>query len=130
MAEQAKLTGVAPILLVKDIQASARYWKEQVGFAEMELFGEPPGFAIGARDGIRVMLAQVHPGTPIVPHWKTVHHMWNAYFWVNDAKALYQELIARGAKIDYELHLKPYGVLEFGIQDLDEQDIAFGQIVG
>ncbi len=129
MAERAKLIGVAPILLVKDIRAAAEYWEKKVGFAGMELFGDPPNFAIGTPDGIRVMLSQVHPGTEIVPHWKTVKMMWNAYFWVDDVKALYGELIDRGAIIDYELHLKPYSVLEFGIQDLEGHDIAFGQIV-
>ena len=129
MADPAKLIGVAPILLVKDVQASAQYWKEKVGFAQMDLYGEPQSFAIGARDEIRVMLAQVRVGTKIVPYWQTIKMMWNAYFWVNDAKALYEELIERGAKIDYKLGMKPYGVLEFGIQDLDDQDIAFGQVV-
>ena len=41
--------------------------------------------------------------------------------------ALYADLQQRGAKIDYELHDKPYGCREFGIQDLDGHDIAFGQ---
>ena len=33
----------------------------------------------------------------------------------------------RGALIDYDLGEQPYGVLEFGIQDLDDHDIGFGQ---
>lgn len=45
----------------------------------------------------------------------------------DDAEALYNELKERGAKIDYELHRKPYDSLEFGIQDLDGYDIEFGQ---
>ena len=40
---------------------------------------------------------------------------------------MFAELKERGAIIDYELGEQPYGVLEFGIQDLDEQDIAFGE---
>jgi uncharacterized glyoxalase superfamily protein PhnB len=53
--------------------------------------------------------------------------MWNAYFWVDDVDALYQEFVAAGAKIDYGLGNKPYGIREFGIQDLDGHDIGFGQ---
>ena len=37
------------------------------------------------------------------------------------------ELKERGALIDYDLGEQPYGVLEFGIQDLDDHDIGFGQ---
>ncbi len=32
----------------------------------------------------------------------------------------------RGAKIDYEIGDKPYGIREFGVQDLDGHDLAFG----
>jgi hypothetical protein len=55
--------------------------------------------------------------------------MWNAYFWVDDADAIYEEFKSRGAIIDYEIGNKPYNVREFGIQDLDGHDIAFGQIL-
>ena len=41
--------------------------------------------------------------------------------------AIYQEFVANGAKIDYTPCEQPYHVLEFGIQDLDGHDIAFGQ---
>lgn len=123
----AKLTGVAPILLVKDIVASANYFRDCVGF-EYELFNDPPSFGILTRDGIRLMLAKAPEESINVPHWKIVNQMWNAYFWVEDVDGLYAELQKSGAKIDYELHNKPYGVREFGIQDLDDHDIAFGEV--
>ena len=44
-----------------------------------------------------------------------------------DLLALFEEFKRRGAKIDYELENKPYQVREFGIQDLDGYDVAFGQ---
>ena len=56
--------------------------------------------------------------------------MWNIYFWVEDAEAFYEELKDLGATIDYELGDKDYGCREFGIQDLDGYDIAFGQDMG
>jgi len=122
----AKLTGVAPILLVKDIVASADYFQNCVGF-KCELYNDPPSFGICERDAIRIMLAQC--GNPTPPHWRVVDKMWNAYFWVDDADTLYQELSAKGATIDYTLYNTPWGTREFGIQDLDDHDIAFGQIL-
>jgi hypothetical protein len=124
----ATLTGSAPILLVSDVVASANYFRDKVGFAYDELYGEPPCFGILQRDLRHLMLAQA-PAEAIRPHWQVVHQMWNVYFWVDDVDAMYEELRERGAIIDYELHLKPYGVREFGIQDLDGHDIAFGQVV-
>ncbi len=79
------------------------------------------------RDDHVVMLSQVDDPKHIVPHYKVVTKMWNVYFWVDDVEAIYAELTARGATIDYELCDQPYGVKEFGVQDLDGYDIAFGQ---
>lgn len=124
MPDKAKLISQAPVLLVKDFTASVAYWEESLGF-KSRLWGEPPDFAILRRDGCFIMLSHA-PEHTNKPNWK-FNGIWNAYFWVDDAKAIYEEFIAKGAKIDYTLHEKPYGVLEFGIQDLDGHDIAFGQ---
>ena len=124
-----QLTAVAPVLLVRDVVASANYFRDCVGFSYERLWGEPPDFCIARRDGQSLMLAQIEPDQMSVPHWKIRSGMWNAYFWVTDADALYEELKASGAKIDYGLGTKDYGVREFGIQDLDDHDIGFGQIL-
>jgi hypothetical protein len=124
-----KLTASAPILLVKDIVAAANYWRDKVGFSYERFWGEPPCFCILNRDGLQLMLSQVQKPTDIRPHWKIVDKMWNVYYWVDDARALYAELQERGATIDYMLYDAPHGCREFGIQDLDGYDIAFGQIL-
>jgi uncharacterized glyoxalase superfamily protein PhnB len=124
-----KITASAPVLLVSDVVASADYFRDAVGFQYDQFYGDPPHFCIVRRDGHFLMLAQVDDPRKIVPYWKLCHQTWNAYFWVDDAEGLYRELVAAGAKIDYELCTKPYGVREFGIQDLDEHDIGFGQLM-
>jgi uncharacterized glyoxalase superfamily protein PhnB len=123
------LTASAPILLVNDVVAAANYYRDRVGFSYDRLWGEPPDFCILHRDGMRLMLSQVNNPADIRPHWTVVDKMWNVYFWVDDVDALYAELHSRGAKIDYGLCNKHYGCREFGIQDLDGHDIAFGQCV-
>lgn len=122
-----KLIGSAPILLVEDVVASANYYRDKVGFCYERFWGEPACFCILWRDSFHLMLSKVEDPKFIVPNYKVVKKMWNVYFWVNDADALYAELKERGAKIDYELCDQPYGCREFGIQDLDGYDIAFGQ---
>ena len=127
MAQTPKLIGSAPVLLVADVVKAANYYRDQLGFAYDRFWGEPPNFCMVQRDGFIVMLAQACAGTPLTPHWKIVHQMWNAYFWCDAVEALHAEFVKRGAKIDYGLSHKPYGIKEFGIQDLDGHDIAFGQ---
>lgn len=124
-----KLTRSAPVLLVKDVVRAAAHWGDQLGFSEQSMWGQPPNFCMVSRDDLTVMLAQVGPGVEVRPHWTVLSKMWSAYFWVDDAEALYHELIERGATIDWHLSLKDYGVKEFGIQDADGHDIAFGQII-
>jgi hypothetical protein len=91
--------------------------------------GEPPNFCISRRDGHALMLAQLRTDKTDTPYWKTCNQMWNAYFWVDNARALYDEFVRNCAKIDYKLGIEPYGILEFGIQDLDDHDLGFGQLI-
>lgn len=121
------LTGSAPVLLVRDVVRSAAYYRDSLGFTYDRLWGSPPDFVILRRDGLSLMLNQAPPGHSIVPHWRVNRGMWNVYFWVNDADALLADFRRQGAHIDYEIGDKPYGMREFGVQDLDGYDLGFGQ---
>lgn len=123
---KSRLLSGAPILIVSSITKAADYYHDRLGF-QYELYNDPPDFCILGRDGANLMLSQATGPDQITPHWKHVSKLWNIYYWVNDAAALYAEYQQTGAIIDYELYEKPYGCLEFGIQDLDGYDIAFGQ---
>ena len=127
--KKAKITGSAPILLVKDVEASANYYRDKIGFKYERFWGEPPGFCILQRGNFHLMLSRAENEADIIPNWEVVHNMWNVYFWVDDAKKMYEELKSSGAIIDYHLSMKDHGCLEFGIQDLDGYDIAFGELI-
>jgi predicted enzyme related to lactoylglutathione lyase len=51
----------------------------------------------------------------------------NAYIRVDDVDSVYREVQERGAGIDYTIYNAPHGFREFGVQDPDGHDIAFGQ---
>ena len=123
-----RLTASAPVLLVRDVVKSAHHYRDALGFSYERFWGDPPSFVILRRDGMSLMLSQAPPGHAIVPNWRVNKGVWNVYFWVSDADALLSEFRRRGARIDYDVHDKPYGVREFGVQDLDGYDIAFGQL--
>lgn len=127
--EKAEITGSAPILLVSDVAASAEWYRDKLGFTFDKFVGDPPQFCILSRDDFYIMLSRVKDKSDIRPHWKIVDKMWNIYFWVDDVEAIYEEFQHRGATIDYTLYVTPYNVKEFGINDPDGYDIAFGQIL-
>ena len=120
------LTGSSAVLLVSDLEAAVEFWRDRLGF-ECESFGDPPDFATASRDDASVLLAQCLDPAAIVPNWKIVTNMWNVYVRVDDADALYAEVQERGAPIDYTIYNAPHGFREFGVQDPDGHDIAFGQ---
>jgi predicted enzyme related to lactoylglutathione lyase len=121
-----RLTGSSAVLLVSDIQSAVEFWHDRLGF-ECQVFGEPPHFAAASRDDASVLLALCADPAAIVPNWKLVDQTWDVYFRVEDVDALYAEVQDRGAPIDYTLYDAPHGFREFGSQDPDGHDIAFGQ---
>jgi predicted enzyme related to lactoylglutathione lyase len=121
-----RLTGSSAVLLVSDVDRAVEFWRDRLGF-ECELYGEPPDFATARRDDASVLLALCRDAGAIVPNWKLVDKMWNLYIRVDDADAIYAELQERGAPIDYSIYNAPHGFREFGTQDPDGHDIAFGQ---
>jgi predicted enzyme related to lactoylglutathione lyase len=120
------LTGVSPVLLVADMDRSLGFYRDALGF-ECEVYGNPPDFTAATRDAAVILLALAASPEGLVPHWKIRHNTWNAYIRVDDVDAIYAEVQARGAPIDYTIYNAPHGFREFGVQDPDGYDIAFGQ---
>ncbi len=48
---------------------------------------------------------------------------------MGDSPPKARSIASTAAHIDYELCIQPYGVKEFGVQDLDDHDIACGQVL-
>jgi predicted enzyme related to lactoylglutathione lyase len=122
----AALTGISPVLLVADLDRAVTFYRDALGF-DCDVYGEPPDFAVATRNAAVVLLALAPDGTRVVPNWQIVEKLVDAYIRVDDADAIYAELQERGAAIDYTIYNAPHGFREFGVQDPDGHDIAFGQ---
>src|SRR5262245_15678445 len=79
---------VAPCFLVDDVVATAKFYRDKLGFGYDQLWGEPPRFCMVHRGDITVMLCQ-HAAGPRTNG--SVDGPWDAYFWVEDADALSAE---------------------------------------
>ena len=130
MKSNAKITGSAPILLVSDVMRSVEHYSDKLGFELVNVYGEKPvDFAIMRRDNFFIMFRVVDDPANIKPNWKIKEKTSNVYFWTDDAVSLYKEFKENGATIDWDLYTAPYGVKEFGINDPDGYDIAFGEVI-
>lgn len=102
-----------PVLLVRDIDATLSYYRDQLGFNTVA-FGDPPNFASASRGSATVLFALHDEPTEIVPNWRLRPQTWNVYIGVANVDALYDEFQDRGAVIDYSLYDAPHGFREFG----------------
>ena len=125
MNAQAQMRGVAPVLLVADVQKTAAYFRDALGFNIPRFWGDPPMFTIAGRDGLEVMLNQVAAGDTFKPNG-AYDGRYDAYFWVADADALYAEMSAKGADIVCPPSDEPYMMREFQVCDPDGHLLAFG----
>ena len=124
--EAAALTGISPVLLVADVERAVAFYRDALGF-ECEVHGDPPDFAVASRDAAVILLALAPEPERIVPNWQIADKTVDAYIRVDDADAIYAEVQDRGAPIDWTIYDAPHGFREFGVQDPDGHDIAFGQ---
>ena len=122
----AALTGVSPVFLVADIDRAIAYYRDLLGFLCVAA-GDPAEFATAERDQATLLLSLCDEPARIVPNWRIVDKLWDAYIRVDDVEAIYAEIQERGAGIDYTIYNAPHGFREFGVQDHDGHDIAFGQ---
>ena len=120
------LLAIAPHFLVDDVVHAAEYYRDKIGFDIGPYFGDPAEFVIVERDGIRIQLSRVERarGGPN-RKWKDV--ALDAYLWVHDVEALYEELRRKEAMIVTPPVVRFYGIKEIEIRDLDGYILCFGE---
>ena len=123
------LTGISPVLLVADIDRAITFYRDALGFT-CDAHGDPPDFAVATRDAVVILLALAADRDRLIPNWQIAPKTVDAYIRVDDADAIYEEVQERGAQIDFTIYDAPHGFREFGVQDPDGHDIAFGQPLG
>jgi len=121
-----KLLGSAPLFFVSDIHKSVDYYCDVLGFKNTGLWGHPPFFSMPRRDNMIVMLQETES-----QRINNNEKSWDAYFWIEDADALFKEFTDNGVIVEYPPeHKEAYGCYEFAIKDPDGYTLAFGQEEG
>ena len=120
-----RLTYVAPVLRVTDLQRSLSYYRNQLGF-QLE-FDYGGFYASVIRDACRVHLNCAAPSQRDQKAFETAEHL-DACFGVEDAEALANAFASSGAAFSVLLRAMPYGS-EFYIRDPDGYILGFVQPV-
>src|SRR5215210_4195873 len=98
-----RLARATPVVFVTDVEASARFYRDSLGFSTDFLHGEPPFYGSVSRDGARLHLKFVHePVFTIGPEDREAIIM--AFVEVANIKALFAEYVAAGVTFSQRLH--------------------------
>ncbi len=123
-AEPPVFKSIVPILFVRDVTASAAFFRERLGFSEEFLHGAPPFYGAVSRDGIWVHLRLVYElyfaaaaareGALIL-----------ASIEVSNVQGLFEEFKAKGVEFTQPLTKQAWGGTDFHVRDPDGNVISF-----
>jgi catechol 2,3-dioxygenase-like lactoylglutathione lyase family enzyme len=118
------VTDVVPILLVRDVTATARFFEARMGFAVDFLYGEPPFYGSVSRDRVRIHLRFVREPVFAIAAARE-GSLIAASFEVTDVRALFEELSGRGAPFAQGLESHEWGGTDFHVRDPDGNVVSF-----
>lgn len=118
------LKSVTPILFVRDVPASAAFFRDGLGFAVNFLHGEPPFYGSVSRDGVCLHLRLVHKPNFAELAAREVSLIL-ATIEVGDVRALFEEFSVREAEIAQPPTKQDWGGTDFHVRDPDGNVISF-----
>jgi catechol 2,3-dioxygenase-like lactoylglutathione lyase family enzyme len=124
MSPTPRLTRAVPVILVVNVQASAEFFRDTLGFAIDFLHGHPAFYGSVSRDDARVHLKFVHEPVLAVGAQDRDGFI-SAFIEVENVKALYAEYVTAGATFDQKLKKQAWGGRDFVVRDPDGNGICF-----
>jgi len=123
----ATLNSAAPTFAVSDVDATIRWYKENLGFdADPFPPQEPYVFAILWRDHIEIMLMRIEGYEKPDLYSRRVGGYWDAYIRTKSVAEIY-ESVRDKVEIIRPLSPQPYGATEFWMKDLNGYILAFSE---
>lgn len=118
------LKPAVPILFVRDVPASAAFFREKLGFAIDFLHGEPPFYGSVSRGETCLHLRFVH-----APNFAELAaremSLILATIEVSDVQALFEEFRGRGVELAQTPTKQDWGGTDFHVRDPDGNAISF-----
>ncbi len=122
------LIGLSSILPCADIEKTADFYSQKLGFKAVKYLDVSEPHVCLYRDSVEIILIKVLKGT-----FKSNHISYgygeDVYFYTKKQAELYQEFKEKGIKIIKDLCITDYNNKEFIIEDCDGRYIAFGSKV-
>ena len=127
MSERAKFSRVAPQFVVPDVVKTAEYYLDKLGFELLGYFADPPVFAMVRRDGAEIHFGKADGDNIQVNDTIRKGLGTDAYIFVDDVNALYNEYLDRGVEIVEGPIKRIYNCTELTVKDLHGFQLVFGE---
>jgi len=126
---EAQLTfkSVAPQFVVSDVVRTAEYYRDQLGFKILGYFADPPVFAMVARDGVELHFGKADGSNIQVNESVRSGLGTNAYIWVSDINALFEELSTNDVHILEGPVKRIYECTELTVRDCNGFQLVFAE---
>jgi uncharacterized glyoxalase superfamily protein PhnB len=125
-----KLTSVAPVFPVADVEATIRWYETEPGFASYPFPEEPPYvFASICRDEVEIMFQLIKNYEKPDLYRLRSGGVWEAYIRMDGVKELYEAIKDR-VDIKMALRRQPYGDWEFEVKDPNGYILIFSELIG
>ena len=120
-----QLHGMQPVLLVPDVRATVAFYRDQLGFHDDFVVGDPPVHARVVADPtyasptVHIRFEPLPPGGTLTP---------SAYLWLHVGRGLdelHDLYRSRGVRILEKPEDKPWGLRQFQIEDCNGYVLCF-----
>lgn len=118
------LKPAVPILFVRDVPASAAFFRDRLGFGIDFLYGDPPFYGAVSRGGACLHLRCVRAPNFAELAAREVSLIL-ATIEVSDVQGLFAEVSERGADIAQVPTKQPWGGTDFQVRDPDGNVVSF-----
>jgi len=116
-----------PVLFVSNVQASAEFYRDSLGFAIDFLHGHPPFYGSVIRDGACIHLRFVHEPA-FAAGMREREKLLSAFLAVDNVKCLFAEYKAADVGFVQPLKKEPWGGSAFIVRDPDGNWICFAEL--
>jgi catechol 2,3-dioxygenase-like lactoylglutathione lyase family enzyme len=120
----ASIAAAAPQLLVDDLERSLAFYEGRLGFAREFTYAD--FYAGVARDGAVIHLKCAPKLAAERAHRAAGEHL-DAYLIVTGIRELHDEFTRRGAPVVKPLEERPWGMLDFYVEDPDGYVLCFSE---
>lgn len=122
---QENIRYAASVFPVKDIEATAIYYRDQLGFEIAFKIGEPVNYAVLKKEkNLQIHLTLKRDQLP-----PSKEHT-NIYVFVKDVDILYEEFKNKNVEINKPIANREYGYRDFDIKDCNGFILSFGARIG